>query len=122
MTHKDEVLEFERKKLRKAIVAAKGSIGDAAKELDMAASTLNSKLNRHHPELQEYARKLREKNIGHRGRGRPRFTDANRTKKAVAKAWKESGGVYAECARLLGLAQSTVKQLVERYGLNPTDG
>lgn len=117
VSHTDEMLKIERKRLQKAIVDAVGNLKHAAQALKMPHSTLTSRLARHHPALQERARKLRTKNGSTSGRGRPRLQDAERSKKVVAKAWRESKHSYAECARVLKIPASSVQMLVERYGL-----
>lgn len=117
MSLSEEMLKIERVKLKEAIVRENGNLKRAAETLGIPHSTLTSKLDRHHPDLQERARRLRAKKGNESGRGRPRLQDKERSKKAVERALRKSGYCYAEAARILKIPASTVQMLVQRYDL-----
>lgn len=107
------MLEVESSRIWDALVRQEGNVHRAADVLGVPKSTLMTRLKRYHGTLLDKARELR----GRKGnaRGRPRI--AGRTKRIVGSAWRKSGQSIAECARLLDLPESSVRDLLVRYDL-----
>lgn len=116
---KARIKNKEQSEIRRALRAAKGKITDAAASLGMSPSLLGYKLRNTYPDLGSLAGDLREKNGQSRGRGRPRKPrrDGPRSKAKIRAAWKKHG-TYAGVARDLGIPASTVRSLVNEYGIH----
>ena len=110
-----EMHEIEAAKLKEILLRAEGNLKTAADLLDMPKSTLSTTLQRKHPALLDYARRLRARRGNERGR--PRLRSPAHDKKSVGSAWRKSKHCLAVAARELGIPASTLRDLLVRYDL-----
>jgi transcriptional regulator with GAF, ATPase, and Fis domain len=110
-----EMHEIEAAKLKEILLRAEGNLKVAAGLLDMPKSTLSTTLQRKHPTLLAYARRLRARKGNERGR--PRAVNPAHDKKTVGTAWRKAKQVLAVAARDLGIPASTLRDLLIRYDL-----
>jgi transcriptional regulator with GAF, ATPase, and Fis domain len=108
----------DRATVRAALKEARGIQLRAATALGIPRSTLQKWLSPKGPlrRLRPYVERLRQQHAP-RGQGRPWKAAQNRTRAAVARAWKKSGYRLEPAARLLGIPRTSLRHLVHRFRL-----
>ncbi|MCU1282689.1 MAG: hypothetical protein JWM53_6235 [bacterium] len=109
--------EIDRDAIRAALKEARGIQMRAAKALGIPRSTLQKWLSTGPlRDLRQYVVELRKQHAPD-GQGRPWKTARNRTRAAVARAWKASGYRLDPAARALGIPRTSLRHLLHRYQL-----
>jgi transcriptional regulator with GAF, ATPase, and Fis domain len=109
--------DLDRKKIRAALKAAHGVQSRAAKTLGVPRTTLQKWLTA--GPLRHWRRYVDNLRRGHapRAHGRPWKASRNRTRAAVARAWKAASHRLDPAARLLGIPRTSLRHLLHRYQL-----
>jgi DNA-binding protein Fis len=108
---------LDRKTIRAALEAAHGIQTRAAAALGVPRTTLQKWLTS--GPLRSWSRYLAKLRRGHapRAHGRPWKGSRNRSRAAVARAWKAAGHRLDPAARLLGIPRTSLRHLLHRYQL-----
>jgi DNA-binding NtrC family response regulator len=107
---------LDRKAIRAALEAARGITSRAAEELGIPRTTLQKWLLGPLRGWRDYFAKLKKAHAP-QAQGRPWKESRNRSRQAVARAWRAAGYQLSGAARLLNIPRTSLRHLLYRYKL-----